>query len=69
MRSIFEKCCSITEEKSSEKAENDTNFLGETMLGLKIISLHGEPKFYFQDESGSQGEQGISSRNFLSNHL
>ena len=66
MRSIFEKCCSITEEKSSEKAENDTNLLAETTLGLKI---HGGPKFYFQDESGSQGEQGISSRNFLSNHL
>ena len=27
------------------KAENDTNLLAETMLGLMISSLHGGPKF------------------------
>ena len=29
------------------KAENDTNLLAETMLGLMISSLHGGPKFLF----------------------
>ena len=28
-------------------AENDTNLLAETMRGLMISSLHGEPKFLF----------------------
>ena len=35
----------ILQAKIFGKAENDTNLLAETMLGLMINSLHGGPKF------------------------
>ena len=30
------------------KAENDTNLLAETMLGLMVSNLHGGPKFFLK---------------------